>query len=186
MLVGREAIEGGVLLATAGGDKRVDDLRVDHRAACRDLGDGADELVDVGDPLLQQVGPPLGPFVEELERVAGLHVLAEDHDADAGVRGPDRLGGADALVGAGRRHPDVGHDDVGLVLGHEGEERIEVFAGADHLDVVVGVEEPGDRLADQIVVFGDDDTDRHGASRLRELRAFPGRPPFRRRRDPLP
>src|SRR3954465_12115796 len=66
----------------AGGSRRhelFDDLRIDDRAAVGDLADGVDQLVDVADPLLQQVGPALGPAREQVERVARARVLAE-HD----------------------------------------------------------------------------------------------------------
>ena len=150
------------------GDERFDHLGVDHRAARRDLPDRPHQLVDVGDAFLQEVGPTLRAFVEELERVARLDVLAEHDDTDGGVGHAERLGRPHALVGAGRWHPDVGDHDIGLVLRHEVEERIEVFAGTDDLDVGVGVEQSRDSLAHEVVVFGDDDADRHGPRRLRE------------------
>ena len=74
-----------------------------------------DDLVGVGDPLLQQVAAPVGAFVEQRERVGGLGVLAEHDDADFRMRLPQRAGGPDALVGSGRRHADVGEHDVGLL-----------------------------------------------------------------------
>ena len=42
------------------------------------------QLVEVGHPLLQQVGPPLGAVLEEREGVGRLGVLAEHHHARAG------------------------------------------------------------------------------------------------------
>ena len=72
-----------------------------------------DELVDVGHALLQEVGAPLGSAVEQLERVAGLDVLAEHDDAELGMRLAQLRGGAHTFVGAGRGHADVGEHDVG-------------------------------------------------------------------------
>ena len=49
-----ERFEGSVL--TAGGDERIDDLRVDGGTACGDLADRGHELVQVIHPFLEQVG----------------------------------------------------------------------------------------------------------------------------------
>ena len=66
-------------------DERLDDLRVDHRAA---VGDGADRRHQLGavvHALLEQVGAAVGAALEQRERVDRVGELAEDHDADLRV-----------------------------------------------------------------------------------------------------
>ena len=48
-------------------------------------------------------------------RVAGLDVLGEHQHPDLRMAALDLVGGASALVGEGRRHPDVDHDQVRAV-----------------------------------------------------------------------
>ena len=74
----------------------------------------------------------------------------------------DPLRRVDALGGERGRHPDVGEDGVGPVLGHRAVERLGVGHGLQQVDAVGLGEEPGDPLADQVVVVGEDDADRHG------------------------
>ena len=70
-------------------------------------------------------------------------------------------GGLDALVGAGRRHPDVGEHDVGLVLVDGGEQPGQVVDGRDHVDVVLVLEHAQDALAHDQHVLGDHHPQRH-------------------------
>ena len=77
------------------GDERLDDLRVEDAAAAGDLLERADELVDVGDPLLQEVPEPGGAVLQQLVGVLLLRELRQHHDADRGVVG--RIGFA-ALI----------------------------------------------------------------------------------------
>ena len=62
-----------------------DDLRVDQRASDRDHPDGRQELVEIVDALLQDVGAPGAARVEQRDRVARVRVLAQDDDAEARV-----------------------------------------------------------------------------------------------------
>ena len=93
--------------------------------------------------------------------MGGLDVLGEDEHADARVRALDRVRGAGALVGEGRRHADVEHHEVGRQRGDRLEQAGRV---ADRrADLVAGVvEEPGEPFAQQHLVLGDHDP--HGSS----------------------
>ncbi len=61
-----------------------------------------------------------------------------------------------------RRHPDVGDHHVrGLAI--DGlEQGVEVPADRGDLEPGLGVEQPSDALADEVVVFGEHDADGHG------------------------
>ena len=96
-----------------GRDEGLDHLRVDHRPARGHLADRGEQVVDLADPLLQEVGPALGPALEEGQRVGRVGVLAEHDHPHLGSIGPERGRDLDALVGARRRHADVRDDDVG-------------------------------------------------------------------------
>ena len=74
--------------------------------------------------------------------------------------------GLDALVDAVRRHADVGDDDVGP-LGVDGrEQRVEIAADGDDLDLRLGLEQAAYTLADEVVVVGEHDPDRHEPRRM--------------------
>ena len=121
--------------APHGADQRADDHRVEHRAAGGDLADRPAELVALGDAVLEQVGVAGGALRQQRHGVVGVVVLAEDDDAGARMDLADLLDGVDALTLEVRRHPDVGHDDVGVQLGGAGDERVVVLGDADDLDV---------------------------------------------------
>ena len=82
------------------------------RLALGDPAQRVDEHRDVEDALLEQVADALGVLLEQPQRVARLDVLGEHQHADVGVLGADPLRRDQALVGVGRRHPDV--DDRGV------------------------------------------------------------------------
>ena len=50
---------------------------------------------------------------QQLRRVAGLDVLGEEQDPERRVLPAELDGRPEALVGEGRRHPDVDHRHVG-------------------------------------------------------------------------
>ena len=80
------------------GQQPLDDLRVQRGPAAGDLVQRADQLLDLGDPLLEQVPEPGDAVGEQVERVVRLDVLRQHHHAGARVLGADPLGGVDALV----------------------------------------------------------------------------------------
>jgi hypothetical protein len=109
--------------------------------------------------------------LEQREGVVGVVVLAEDDDAHVGVGLAEAVGGADALVGAGGGHADVGEDDVGVVLVDGGVEGVEVGAGGDDAEVVLGFEEAADAFADEVVVFGEREADQEDLPAERQTEA---------------
>ena len=79
------------------------------------------QLAQVTDPVLEQVGQAVGAVAEQLEGVGLVGVLGQDDHADLRVGRPDGVGRVDALHRgpwrrwcrrAGRRHPDVGQHRV--------------------------------------------------------------------------
>jgi hypothetical protein len=90
-----------------------------------------------------------------------MTVLAEHDDADAGVRLAQPAGCLDSLVGVARRHPDVGEDDVGTLLVDRGEQRVEIAADGGDVEGRFRFEQSPDALADEVVVVGEHEPDRH-------------------------
>ena len=97
LLVGGEPADPGDRM-----HERLDDRRVEHRAAGRDLAHGAGELVALGDPVLEEVGVAGGAVGEQRDRVLGVVVLRQHDHAGARVPLAQLLGRVDALR-AGRR-----------------------------------------------------------------------------------
>ena len=76
----------------------------------------------------------------------------EQEDPDLGVLGSDRARGVEALGGLRRRHADVHHDEVGLVLA----DQVFQFGAVGGLgdDRVAGTgKDPGDALAQEDIVI---------------------------------
>src|SRR6185436_2022203 len=69
--------------------------------------------------------------------------------------------GAHAFVDAGRRHADVGEDDVGPLGVDGGDELVVVAARADDLDALLRLQEPDDPLAHEVAVLRDHHPGRH-------------------------
>ena len=153
--------QGRALDAQLGGDERLDDLRVQHRPAGRDRLDRRHQLGAIVDALLEQIGAALGAGLQQRQRVGGLGVVAEDDDADPGVGLAQQPGHADALVGARRRHPDVGHHHVGALGVDRGQQRGQVATRGDHAHRGLGGQDLPDALADDQAVIGQGDGDGH-------------------------
>jgi hypothetical protein len=141
-----------------------DHLAVQRGAARGDPADGVGELVDVGHPVLEQVAHAGRAAAQEFGRVPGLDVLGEHEDRRARV-GPAQLErGAQALVGEGRRHPDVRDHHVGPVPGHRGQQRPAVGHRGAHLVALV-LEQPDQASPEQRGVLGDHDAHRSAIRR---------------------
>ena len=134
-LARREVVDRRGPPAEPPGDQDVDDQRIDHRTATGDCVDGRAQLVDVLQALLQEVGAPVRSSVEEPQGVLRLGVLAQHDHADVRVEVAQGVGGPQPLVDSARRHADVRHDDVGPLALDGGQERIEIAACRDDLDV---------------------------------------------------
>jgi hypothetical protein len=153
-------------------DQRVDDLRVDYRAAARHFAERRQQLLQVTDAVLEQVSEARGPVLEQLEGVGLVGVLRQDHHPDVRVGRPDRVRGVDAFHrrpgravvpasrAACRRHPDVRQDRAGPGPAH----RVEQFGrradGGEHGHLSRVLEQPPGALPDQVVVVSDDDAQR--------------------------
>ena len=90
-------------------------------------------------------------------------MLAEHDDPDLGARLTKLRRRLDALVRQPGRHPDVGDDDIRAVRCDRLEQRVEIAARRDDLEVVLRLEQMPEPLADEVLVFGQHDPDRHGA-----------------------
>ena len=139
----------------------LDHPRVDDRPAGRHLADGGEQLVDVADPLLQQVGPPARALVEEREGVGRLGVLAEHDDADVG-RSSRSVAATwmPSSVPVGGMRMSV-TTTSGASRPRSARAAGQVAGGADEVDVVRALEQPGDALAQQRVVLRQHDSHRH-------------------------
>ena len=113
---------------TARPHEHLDDLGIDHRPAVDHRFDRGDQVRWLAHPLLEQVRPSRAPGVQQCQRVIGIGELAEDDDADRRMTGAERLGHLDALIGVGRRHPDIGQDRIGFLLFDRRKERVGVNA----------------------------------------------------------
>ena len=138
----------------------LDDLGVDDRSAGRHGTHCLDEIVGVGDTILEQVGAAVRTGFEKCQSVRRSGELAEHDDADRGVALPQASGGADSLVSASRWHADVGDDDVRDDVVDQGQKLFVRAGNTCHGEVVLGLEQPNDRFANQIAVVSDDDTGR--------------------------
>ncbi len=140
------------------GDRRI------HAAPTRvDLADRARQLVALRDVVFQQVGQAAVAAAEEGERVRLVVVRGQDHHAGVGMSGTDRMRAVDPLQLERRRHLDVRDDHVGHLLGGGLQQRRRVGGDPYHFDVVVGVEQRPDALANQDVVLAQDHSDAHAA-----------------------
>ena len=110
---------------------------------------------------LQEVPAPLAATVQEREQVTRSRVLAEDDDTDLGVRLAKPGRRLDPLVRVSRRHADVRHDDVGAFCSDGDEQRVEVAAHRNDLEPLLRLEHTPEPLADEVLVFGENDSDRH-------------------------
>ena len=72
----------------------------------------------------------------------------------------------DALVGARRRHPDVGHHHIGALAVDGGQQRGQIAAGGDHAHLGLRGEDLPDALADDQAVIGQRDGNGHTQSRI--------------------
>src|SRR5207244_1648766 len=67
----------------------------------------------------------------------------------------------DSLIGAVRGHADVGDDNVRMLRVDGREQRVEVAACGDHLDLGVCLEQASHALANEVVILREHETDRH-------------------------
>ena len=156
-----QLVERRVLRSRVLRDQRLHDLGIHDRTARCDGVDGPHELVEILDPLLQKVGTSLTPTLQKREHESRGRVLAEHDDTDLGARLAQPGRHLDSLVRVRGRHPDVRDDDVGLLGLDRLEQGVEVLANRCDLEVVSSREQPSQGLADEVVVIGEHEPDRH-------------------------
>jgi hypothetical protein len=98
-------------------------------------------------------------------------MLAEHNDPYLRKRTPKLDCEANALVRIRRRHPDVGHDDIGLEALDGRPKLVQVTAGSDEVDVLDGVENARDAFACEKAVVAEDGPDHHATTIPAEARA---------------
>ena len=155
-----------------------DDLGIERRAAPGDASQGVHELADVADAVLEQVADAAGAVGEQLGRVLPLDVLAQHEDRRAGHAAARLDRRPEALVALARRHPDVDDRHVRPVRLDRLDERVAVADLGDDRAARL-LDQPGDALADERRVLGDDDPQRcfvHGPILRRRLPGERGLP----------
>ena len=93
------------------------DGRVHRAAAGCHLADRPSQLVALGDPVLEQIGQTAVPPAQQRDRVGLVIVGGEHHNAGLRMGITDRVRAVDPFQLERGRHLDVGHHDVGCVLG---------------------------------------------------------------------
>ena len=147
--------------------------RVEHSAARMHPPHRFGDLVERGDPVLEEI-PDTATFVgKELMRIHRLHVLAEDQHGNPWELAPELEGCPDAFVMEGRRQTHVRHDDIRPVLPHAGN-NVDGVRIRPHREIARLVEQPHQALAQQHRVFDQNDAEGFGHRiRLSAPRAAP-------------
>src|SRR6266540_1099890 len=148
-------------VAAAADQELGDDLGVERGATGGHPAQRVEEVGHVGDAVLEEVPDPAGPHGQQVGGVALLDVLGQHHHGDLRVLAADHERGPDALVGVGRRHAHVDHDQVGVVLADSSQQLLGVGHGGGDLEAAVA-EQLGQAFAEQDRVLGDHDS--HGSS----------------------
>ncbi len=98
-------------------DEDSDDRGIDDRTTLRDPADGIGEVVEIRDPVLEQVPDAAGTIAHQTHGERRLDVLGQHEDADrCPVFRADGLRGAQTLVRVCRWHPDVDDRHIGKML----------------------------------------------------------------------
>ena len=138
------------IVRPAGRDELLHQRRVDDGAAAAERSQRLQELVDVGDPALEQVAAAL-PAGQQVHRMLHLDVGRQHQDRDLGKLGPDDPGRVEALGRVVGRHPDVHDHQVGMLLPDRGEE-LGGVAGLGHHVEAGAIEQAGQALAEQDII----------------------------------
>jgi hypothetical protein len=138
-----------------------DDLGVEGGAAPGDAAHRVDEVVDVDDPVLEQIADAAAALGEQLGRVRVLDVLRDDEDRHLRNALAQLERGAQSLVAECRREPDVDDRDVGPLAPRGVDQCVAVGDRVDDVEAVVA-QESAQPVAQEREVFGDQDA--HGSS----------------------
>ena len=104
------------------GDQLGHNLGVDDRVSRGHRADRVVELVQIRDPVLEQVSDPLARPRQQLHRVLGLHVVREQQHTHCGVGASDLPGGLQSLRRLRWGHADVHDRHLGRRPPHQLEE----------------------------------------------------------------
>jgi hypothetical protein len=120
----RERLEGVVVSTWA--DQSCDDFGVECSPTGGDATQGVEEVVDVEDPVLEQIAEPAARG--KLDRVVCFQVFGEQHDSELGEVFAELSGRSCAIVGVVGRHPDVDDGQVWLI-GSDGGQQCDGVGG---------------------------------------------------------
>jgi hypothetical protein len=107
----------------------------------------------------EQVADPVRGVLQQFDRLPGLDVLGQDQDAGAGMLGTDPLRRHQPFAGVRRRHPDVGHHQIGRFPLHRRMQPVRIARLPGHDKSVLG-QDPGQPFAEQHRVVGQHHPDR--------------------------
>src|SRR5215470_814313 len=150
-----------VLGAGGAADKLRDDGRIHGGTTSGDAAYRVEEVVDLQDPVLEEIAQPGGAGLEQVHRGGGLDVLGQQDRRGLWQAPADLTDGHDAVVGVVGRHAHVGDDELRRVRTGGANE---LGSGADRrgdLVTVVG-EDAYQALPKQDGVVGDYDP--HGST----------------------
>jgi hypothetical protein len=156
-----ECLQGRGLGVEARSDQDLDHLRVDDRPSSGDLDQRPHELGRIGGALLEEIASSLAAVLQQGHHEVGVIVLAEHHHAHLRTSPSQQFGDPDSLVAHARWHPDVGEDDVRNVFVHRGQQLVVVTARPEELDLWRCCEHRTQAFPDDLVVLGQDDSNRH-------------------------
>src|SRR5215471_741600 len=140
-----------------------DDRRVDHAFALVHPDERISKHAHAGHAFLEQVTSTARMLLDELHRVVRLQVMGQDEHPDAWMGRMQLLGGDQALVGVGWRHPDVNDRDVGPRQLYFAVQFPGCACLTDHVKACLG-QQPVKPVPEQHLVVCDHDS--HGISAL--------------------
>jgi len=149
-----------IVLATAADELR-HDRGIQRRSTLAHSPYGGGELLNVRDPVFEEVTHAVSSSLQQLHRNSDLRVLREQQHAHVGVMRPDMLRGAKPFVGVAGGHPDVDDRNVRSEIGDPPDERLAILDRLYYIEPVFR-QQPGDPFSQQHGVFRDDHS--HGIS----------------------
>ena len=158
------------------GQQRRDHLGVEHGAAGGDPAYGVDERRDVGDPVLEQVADRPLAALEQLARVELLDVLRQHEDRQPGLAARAAIADrSPSSVNVGGSRTSTTATSVSSSRSAWSSETA-LSTAVDDLEVV-RLEQPGQPVPEQRVVFGEDHPHRRPIQPRRRSAPCPSAPP---------
>jgi PAS domain S-box-containing protein len=157
LLARTEALQGVVVPRR--GDQFLNQGRVDDRPPLDDAVERLDEVVHVGDAVLQQVTAPASG-ADQVHRLLDLDVGGKHQDGHVGKLRADHPGRLEALGRVAGWHPDVDDGKVGLLFADNGQQAGRVAGLADDGEAGA-LEKACQGFAEQNVIVGQGNTNSH-------------------------